>query len=138
MPNARWWDFETSFGALLPDPRDLAKLLFADFMLLHGDDWYLASLDVPTGSLCWIDTFTVVDVFGTATNVPRADTMPGARWTVFSTTERSSGGLASFLLVPASAAATSMTSGAVEEVHLLHDETADIGWAVEHIVEGHG
>jgi hypothetical protein len=139
MPNARWWDFETSktdFGALLPDPRDLAKLLFADFMLLHGDDWYLAPLDVPTGSLCWIDTFTVVDVFGTATNVPRADTTPGPRWTVFSTTDRSSGGLAPFLLVPASAAAASMTSGAIEEVHLLRDETADIAWAVEHIIEG--
>jgi hypothetical protein len=139
MPNARWWDFETSktdFGALLPDPRDLAKLLFADFMLLHGDDWHLAPLDVPVGSLCWIDTLTVTDVFGMSTNVPRADATPGPRWTVFSTTDRTSGGLAPFLLVPASASAASMTSGAVEEVHLLRDETADIGWAVEHIVEG--
>src|SRR5262249_15535311 len=45
MPSARWWDFETNktdFGAILPDPRDLSKLLFADFLLLHGDDWYLA------------------------------------------------------------------------------------------------
>jgi hypothetical protein len=139
MPNARWWDFETSktdFGALLPDPRDLAKLLFADFMLLHGDDWYLAPLDVPAGSLCWIDTLTVTDVFGMSTNVPRADTTPGPRWTVFSTTDRTSDGLAPFLLVAASASAASMTSGAVEEVHLLRDETADIGWAIEHIVEG--
>ena len=139
MPNARWWDFETSktdFGALLPDPRDLAKLLFADFLLLHGDDWYLAPLDVPAGSLCWIDTLTITDVFGTSTNVPRADATPGPRWTVFSTTDRSSGGLASFLLVPASASAASMTGGAVEEVHLLRDETADIGWAIEHMVEG--
>ena len=95
-----------------------------------------APLDVPTGSLCWIDTLTVTDVFGASTNVPRADATPGPRWTLFSTTDRTSGGLAPFLLVPASAAAASMTSGAVEEVHLLRDETADIGWAVEHVVEG--
>jgi hypothetical protein len=139
MPNARWWDFETSktdFGALLPDPRDLAKLLFADFMLLHGDDWYLAPLDVPAGSLCWIDTLDVTDIFGVKTNVPRADATPGPPWTVFSTTDRTKGGFAPFLLVPASAAAASITSDAIEEVHLLRDETADIGWAIEHIVEG--
>jgi hypothetical protein len=139
MPNARWWDFETNktdFGALFPDPRDLAKLLFVDFLLLHGDDWYLAPLDVPAGSLCWIDKLTVTDVFGVSTDVPRADAMPGPRWTLFSTTDRTNGGLAPFLLVPASAAAASLTSGAIEEVHLLRDETADIGWAIEHIVEG--
>jgi hypothetical protein len=113
MPNARWWDFETSktdFGALLPDPRDLAKLLFADFMLLHGDDWYLAPLDVPAGSLCWIDTLTVTDVFGTSTNVTRADATPGPRWTMFSTTDRTSGELAPF------------PAGAGQRVGRLNDE----------------
>ena len=139
MPNARWWDFETNktdFGALLPDPRDLSKLLFADFLLLHGDDWFLAPLDVPAGSLCWIDTLTVTDVFGVSTNIPRADTTPGPRWTLFSTTDHTSGAPAPFLLVPASAASASLTGRVLEEVHLLRDETADIGWAVEHIVEG--
>jgi hypothetical protein len=139
MPNARWWDFETSrtdFGAILPDPRDLAKLLFADFMLLHGDDWYLAPLDVPTGSLCWIDGLAVTDVFGVVTNINRAAADAGPRWTLFSTSNRSTGGLAPFLVVPASAAAASIEGDAVEEVHLLRDETADMAWAVEHIVEG--
>jgi len=54
MPSARWWDFESSqtdFGAIVADLRDLSKLLFADFLLLHGDDWYLAPLDVPTGKI---------------------------------------------------------------------------------------
>ena len=138
MPNARWWDFETNktdFGALLPDPRDLAKLLFADFLLLHGDDWFLAPLDVAAGSLCWIDELAVTDVFGMVTRISRADTTPGARWTLFSTTDRTTGGLAPFLVVPSSAAAASLEGRAVEEVHLLRDETADMAWAVEHIVE---
>ena len=43
MPNARWWEFETAqtdFGAVQPEKRDLARLIFMDFMLIHGDDWY--------------------------------------------------------------------------------------------------
>lgn len=139
MPNARWWDFETAktdFGAILPDPRDLAKLLFADFLLLHGDDWFLAPLDVPAGSLCWIDSLAVTDVFGTTTEIPRADAAPGTRWTLFSAVDRESGGPAPFLVVPSSSAVSMLTGGPLEEVHLLRDETADMAWAIEHVVEG--
>lgn len=138
MPNPRWWDFETNrtdFGAILPDTRDLAKLLFADFLLLHGDDWFVARLDVPVGSLCWIDSLRVTDVFGVSTDVPRADAAPGTGWTLFSTTD-AAGGVAPFLVVPASAAAAMLQSGALEEVHLLRDETADLAWAVERVVVG--
>jgi hypothetical protein len=145
MPNPRWWDFETSktdFGALSLDPRDLSKLLFADFLLLHGDDWFLAPLDVPAGSLCWVDALTVTDVFGITSTIPRADAAPGTRWTLFSTTGttgttgQASGGAAPFLVVPASAAAAALESGPLEEVHLLRDETADLAWAIEHLVQG--
>jgi hypothetical protein len=139
MPNPRWWDFETSktdFGAILPDTRDLAKLLFADFLLLHGDDWFLARLDVPIGSLSWIDSLTVTDVFGLSTPIPRADAAPGTHWTLFSTTDQSHGSLAPFLVVPSSASASLHTSGPLEDVRLLRDETADMAWAIEHIVEG--
>jgi hypothetical protein len=138
MPNARWWDFETNktdFGAILPDLRDLAKLLFADFLLLHGDDWFIAPLDVAAGSLCWIDDLTVTDVFGVATSIARADAAPGPRWTMFSTSDRSTGGLAPFIVVPSTAAASTLEGRPIEEVHLLRDETADMGWAIEHIVE---
>lgn len=139
MPNARWWDFETSktdFGAILPDTRDLAKLLLADFLLLHGDDWFLARLDVPVGSLCWIDSLTVTDVFGVTTSIPRADASPGTRWTLFTTTDKGSGGAAPFLVVPASASAALQAGSVLEEVHLLRDETADMAWAIERAVEG--
>jgi hypothetical protein len=145
MPNPRWWDFETSktdFGALSPDPRDLAKLLFADFLLLHGDDWLLAPLDVAAGSLCWVDALTVTDVFGITAAIPRADAAPGTRWTLFSPADQSSpagqspGGPAPFLVVPASAVAAAEQGQPLEEVHLLRDETADLAWAIEHLVQG--
>jgi hypothetical protein len=137
MPNARWWDFEgskTDFGAIIPDTRDLAKLLFMDFLLLHGDDWYLAPLTVPTGSLCFIDSLVVTDVFGVTTAVPRADA--AGSWTMFSTTDSSSGAACPFLFVPAAASATLLSGAPIEEVHLLRDETADMAWAIERIVEG--
>lgn len=138
MPNPRWWDFESSatdFGALLTDTRDLAKLLFADFLLIHGDDWYLARLDVPTGSLCWVDSLTVTDVFGTSTVIPPADTPQDGSWTIFSTTDQTTGGTQPFLITPASAYAAAQASTPLEELHLLRDETADMAWAIERIVE---
>lgn len=136
MPNARWWDFESSatdFGAIVPDTRDLAKLLFMDFMLIHGDDWFLAPLELEAGSLCFVDSFTVTDVFGVTTPVARAGA-DGSPWSMFATTGRTSGGFAPFLVVPA--IAQSNGSAPIEEVHLLRDETADITWGIERIVEG--
>jgi hypothetical protein len=139
MPAARWWDIEgskTDFGAIVPDSRDLAKLLFMDFLLLHGDDWFLAPLGVATGSLCWIDALKVTDVFGVTSAVARADGAPGDNgWTIFSTTN-AAGGLAPFLVIPSAASASLMTGTPIEDVHLLRDETEDMAWAIEHIVEG--
>lgn len=39
-------------------------------------------------------------------------------------------------MVPASATAALQASAPLEEVHLLRDETADMAWAIEHIIEG--
>lgn len=138
MPNSRFWDFETAvtdYGAIIPDPRDLARLLFADFLLLHGDDWLLAPLDVPVGSLCWIDSLTVTDVFGVTEVIDRATPLPGTRWTAFTTSD-AGGTPAPFLVVPASAAASALSGAPLEVVDLLRDETADMAWAVERVVEG--
>ena len=43
-----------------------------DFRLIHGDDWFLAPLELEAGSLCFVDSFTVTDVFGVTTPVARA------------------------------------------------------------------
>src|SRR4029453_2330712 len=67
MPNHRWWDFENGqidFGGVRPDTRDLIKLTFIDFMLVHGNDWFLIPLEQKVGSLCRIDSLVVHDVFG--------------------------------------------------------------------------
>jgi hypothetical protein len=135
MPDSRWWVFEgskTDYGAIVPDTRDLARLLFMDFMLLHGDDWFLAPLSVPAGSLCFIDSFTVTDVFGIKQTVPRADT--SQNWTMFTPTD-AGGAPVPCLVVPAVTSASMLTGAPIEDVHLLRDETADMAWAIERIVE---
>jgi hypothetical protein len=135
MPGTRWWDIEgskTDFGAVIPDPQDLGKLLFMDFLLLHGDDWFLAPLEVAAGSLSWIDALVVTDVFGSTAAIPSAQT-PGA-WSMFANSSTVSD-LAPFLLVPPSASASIAVGAPIEDVHLLRDETADLAWAIEHIAE---
>jgi len=140
MPNARWWEFErnsTDFGLVQPDKRDLAKLLLMDFMLVHGNDWFVIPFDQPVGTLCWIDALLVHDVFGERTLVKRADTLDGsqpagARWTLFSTARADTqAGVAPFFLLPWSAAGAVQTGPVLEEVRLLRDEMSNLVWAVE-------
>jgi hypothetical protein len=140
MPNHRWWDFETSrtdFGAIQPDRRDLVRLLVMDFMLIAGNDWFVAPLTVPTGSLCQIDALVVHDVFGGTTLVPRADAGPAAGplpWSMFSTAAPA--GVAPFFLVPPTAATAVQQGTVIEEVRFLRDETANMVWGIEHTIAG--
>ena len=140
MPNYRWWDFETGvtdFSAIQPDRRDLAKLLVMDFMLIAGNDWFVAPLVLPTGTVCQIDALVVHDVFGTDTFVPRADDGPAGApvpWSMFSTSAPS--GIAPFYLLPPTAATAIIQGSAIEEVRFLRDETANMVWGVEHALEG--
>jgi hypothetical protein len=153
MPNARFWDFEsavTAYGDVRPDKRDLAKLVVMDFMLVNGNDWFVVPLQLPVGTMCVIDQLLVHDVFGGITLVERADapqpaTAPGSRrWTMFTTSDTrppppttgpTGPRVAGFLLLPPSAAATAQAGAAVEEVRFLHDEMANLAWAVERLTE---
>jgi hypothetical protein len=138
MPNARWWTFENGavdFGDIRPEKRDLARLILMDFMLIHGNDWFLIPVELPVGSLCRVDSLVVHDVFGGQTLVERADAgsaPPGARWTMFSTAIAGAADrVADFLVVPPSAATALQVGMAVEEVRLLRDELANMAWAIE-------
>ncbi len=141
MPNERFWDFEDGrfdVAAIRPDRRNLASMLLADFMLVHGNDWYLIPFDQPVGTVCKTEMI-VVDVFGESTLVPRADAEPLApearRFSMFSIA-RSDGGYADFFMVPLSATTSLLESQPLEQVRFLRDDTANLVWAVEHAVEG--
>jgi hypothetical protein len=140
MPNAKWWDFEnnvTDYGAIDVQRQDLAKLAAMDFMLLHGNDWFLAPVDIPVNSLYQIESFLIRDVFGGLTLVDRTDrakTATGGRWTMFSTV--ADGGVADFFLLPPTASVAMQTGGVLEDLRFLRDPTANMNWAIEFEVEG--
>lgn len=137
MPNERFWDFEdgrVDFGGLQPDRRNLASLLLTDFMLLHGNDWFLIPFELPVGVLCQT-RLTMMDVFGGKTSIERAD-LHDPRWTMFSTA-LPDGTPAQYFALPASAASTVLDGAPLEEVRFLRDDTANLAWAVEHSTEGH-
>lgn len=135
MPSERFWDFEdgrVDFGGLRPDRRNLATMVLMDFMLVHGNDWFVVPFEQPVGTACRT-RMRVIDVFGTDTEVLRADAA-GGPWTMFSTT--SGGGVADAFLVPATAVGGALDGAPREDVRFLRDETANLVWAVEHATEG--
>lgn len=88
------------------DHADIAKLIVVDFMLVHGDDWFIQTPEVSAGSVTRIDEMTVHDVFGVDTVIERAGRQPAAdpaeRWTMYSTADASGTRISEWLLVPAS------------------------------------
>ncbi len=143
MPNHRWWDFErgsSDFGSVIPDKRDLAKLLVMDFMLIHGNDYFVVPFDFPVSRVARIDELLVHDVFGGVTLVDRADaapTPPDARWTCFSTSIADQDGRpADFLLLPPSAGPARLVGDQIEDVRFVRDEQANLVWAIEQMIEG--
>ena len=136
MPNHRWWDFESSvtdFGAVEPETRDLARLLVIDFMTVAANDWFVAPLTMPIGSLCEIDLVLVHDVFGGRTVVPRANdvsTDASRRWAMFASSGPAADGR--HYLLPPAAASGVMQGDAIEEIRFLRDEMANMVWGIEH------
>ncbi|MDM0078712.1 hypothetical protein QTH90_30190 [Variovorax sp. J2P1-59] len=140
MPNHRWWAFEnnrTDFGAIEPDLRDVGRLLATDFMTVAANDWFVAPLVLPVGTLSQIDLLLVHDVFGGRTRVPRANDMAEAgtrRWAMFA--HRDGDALAPYFALPPSALSSVVQGEVLEDVRFLRDEMANMVWAVEHRVPG--
>jgi hypothetical protein len=141
MPNARWWDFEnniTDFGGVQIGKRDLAKLAAMDFLLLHGNDWFVIPVDLPVNSISVIDQLVVRDVFGENTLIQRAEDVDGAagRWTMFSTTIQGQPQPAKFFMLPPTAASAVQSGVLIEDVRWIRDPTANMDWAIERQTEG--
>jgi hypothetical protein len=137
MPNARWWDFEsgeTDYGDLRVDRRDVAKLVVMDFMLIHGNDWFIVPLEQPIGTSLRIDRVSVTDVFGSKIVVPAADE-PDRLWTLFTCSRVGNPATVVPRLVRLPSAGSAIQVGEpIEDVRFFRDETANLVWAVEHIV----
>ncbi|MGO1052883.1 hypothetical protein [Crossiella sp. CA198] len=141
MPLPRWWaveDGRTNFAAVTPDSTDLARLIFLEFALVYGNDWYQLPCDLPAGSLATLENVTITDTFGIPTVVEPANAGPDQdwrRWSMFSLDNLGADPVAAdtSLLLPASV--PKIAEGpALEEVVLLRDENANLVWGVEQTV----
>lgn len=138
MPNTRWWTFEegrTNFGDVQPDTTDLGKLLLIEFGLVYGNDWFLAPLQVPLGTVTRVDGLAVTNVFGERTWVEPASARDESwrSWGMFTTTDRGGGTAPGLVLLTTTP--TIMEGRPTEAVQFVRDEVANLVWAVETTVQ---
>jgi hypothetical protein len=140
MPEPRWWTFEsgtTDFGALDTEPVDLAKMLFMEFALTYGNDWFVFGMPESVGTLSTIDTLVVTDTFGCRTIVRSADqtqVVAGSpTWSMFKISGPTS--RSPYIFIPPSLGVTG-DGAPLESVDFIRDNMGAMAWAVEHELAG--
>lgn len=135
MPRARWWEIEDStidLSNVKAAKTDTGVLLLAEFCLLYSNDWLLIPLSVPVGHLVNIRNIKVTDVFGVQSVIGSAlNTASPGQWGMFQMAEIATP--KGWLYIPPTANSLQQ-SPAVEEVHFIRDEMANMVWAVEKTV----
>jgi hypothetical protein len=142
MPNTRWWAFEdgqANFGDVDASTTDLAKLLFVEFALVFGNDWFVIPWTLPAAAIATIRGFVVTDVFGERLWVDAAgggaqgQRQPWSMFTIDRAGDRSAAADPSLVLLPT---ASKIQDGApIEEVALIRDEVANMVWGIERTVQ---
>ena len=145
-PAPRWWEIEDGVVALArvdAGADELAKLLFLEFTLIYGNDFFIVPLPVPAGSYTTVQSLLVTDSFGVRTLVDSTETVDGAgaTWRLFAIANQAldgAPGSAGFLdgrllcaVVPGV-----LQSEPIEDVRFLRDEQSALAWAVERRVGG--
>ena len=145
MPAPRFWELEDAridLGSLQPGATDLAQLLMVEILTGYGNDWYVIPVDLPVGSLVECRSLVVTDTFGVRTlhrptGAPAIQTRHG--WSMFSLSMPVEPGDATgvaitnlFYLPPT---IRPLEGPVLEEVVLMRDELANLGWAVERRLE---
>ncbi len=141
MPNTRWWHFERgsmNLADVRADRSELGKLVLIDFMLIHGNDWFVVPFTQEIGTLCRVDAVLVHDVFGDTTLIPPANARTGApteRWSLFTVTVQGAATTADYFVLPPSAPSATLGGEQLEEARFLRDEMFNSAWALEHTIE---
>lgn len=131
MPAKRLWEMEdgqVDFGSIRPASTELSKMLFAEFGLVYGNDWFVAPIRFPSGSICRITGMVVTDIFGKETRL--AEIPPEKNWSFFQT----QGEDKKQWLFLSNTAPFVEESKPVEKVSFVRDEMANMVWGVEEII----
>jgi hypothetical protein len=141
MPSDRTWQFEdaaVAFPQITADRTDLAKMLVIEFASVFSNDWYLWPLPLPVGAMHTVTELTITNTFGEVDPPVGQVVSASADWQLFRPSQRRPDGASTpfdgLLLLPTLAAPA--LGPPTEEVVLLRDEVANLGWAVETTVEG--
>lgn len=147
MPNERFWAFEDAavdLGAVSASVEDLGRISTVEFATVFGNNWWSVPVHANFGSLVGVRSLIIRDSFGDnvliqTTEAADASSGVSAPWRMFRQTDASLGagsGPAPALLLLAPVIAGALDGDTIEELLLLRDEMASLGWGVERIVEG--
>ncbi len=120
-------------GDLARAPEDLARAAVAAHGMLFGDDWFLAPVRLPSGVIVRVDSVAMVDTFEGRHDIGSCAELDGPQrtWRFF---ELSGDAEGQWLLLPPALPGVTQ-SPPIEEVALLRDEVANLGWAAELRIE---
>ncbi|WP_046867038.1 hypothetical protein [Microvirga massiliensis] len=141
MPDQRWWAFEdgtTNLGEVRADTTDLARLLFVEFALVAGNDWYTIPLPARAGTTDRVEALVVTNVFGERLWIEpagRGTDDDWQRWSMFTLDVAGTGKeLADMsLLIPPTLAQVE-NGKPLEDVLFVRDEIANFVWGIERTV----
>jgi len=141
MPNPRWWTFEdgrTNLGDVKADTTDLARLLFMEFALVSGNDWFTIPVELPVGTVAKVEGLAVTNVFGERLWVEPAGRGLDDDWQRWSMFTLDVAGTVpepadtSLLMLPT--LPQSLEGRPLEDVLLVRDEIANLVWGIERVV----
>ena len=144
MPNRCWWDFEDGsidFGAISAAAESLTTSVLVEYAMCYGNDHFIIPVPLDIGSLLRVDSLVVTDTFGEVLavgSVAEVDTAAGP-FRLFEHANPAQAGATPvrdplFVLFPT--AGEVIYGSALEEVHFVRDEAAEIVWAIEQTALG--
>jgi hypothetical protein len=140
MPNPRFWEMEErmiNFGKINAKTNDHLLLLFAEFGLVYGNDWYIVPYEMRVNTLCEIKGFVVTDVFGERTLIQAAN--DGAEndwqdWSMFKLSNKDQIGVYNRQFYLPATLTQAMESDPIEQVNFTRDEMVNMAWGIEDII----
>ena len=144
MPNRRWWDFEDAsidFGAITAPAESLTTSVIVEYAMCYGNDHFIVPVPLDVGSLLRVESLTVTNTFGEVLvvgSVAEVDSATGP-FRLFEHANPTQAGPTPvrdplFVLFPT--AGDVIYGPALEEVHFLRDEAAELVWAIEQTALG--
>ena len=137
MPRTRWWEMEDArinFGNIKTTTDNPARLLFAQFNLIYGNDWFMLPLEVEIGMLTKVESIIVVDNFGFRTKVLPTPSNSRDKWSYFNFHNQGKNPLEENWFYYPNTARDILKGDPVEQVHFMRDEMANMVWGIESIV----